>query len=60
MDEVKHIWLNSLVGSCFVCLYPPDPFFSEWHRIQCINEVSEISAMVVYDFLLGGIFHICV
>lgn len=51
VDEIKHIWLNSLVGSCFVCLYLPDPFLGEWRRIQCINlvqctnKISETSAV---------------
>ena len=58
VDEIKHIWLNSLVGSCFVCLYLPDPFLCEWHRIQCINKISEISAVADDDLLLGEIFHV--
>lgn len=54
--EIKHV---SLVGCCFVCSYPPNPFLCEWHRIQCIKAISEMSAVADNDLLLGGIFHIC-
>lgn len=33
VDEIKHIWLNSLVVSCSVFSHPPDLLPHKWHRI---------------------------
>lgn len=52
--------IKFLGGQLFsvVCFNLPDPFLCEWHRIQCVKEISEIPVVAHYDVLPGRLFHI--
>lgn len=57
VDKMKLMWLNSLVGTFFLNL--PDPFLCGRHRIQCIKEISDVSAAADYYMLPAMSFPVC-